>query len=162
LEKVREDSGKSQNFFLVMTEFFSNNNSTFFRKEIENHATLGICFWFFSVAIFPAEVFVMKLAELQNTITNKLFHRISDHQTQLALFKHCVLLSTIQHFLATQVYHNLTQDMPTDLHHWNSPATTQLHMMIQNTFTILTKQTNLPTHVIPIIHLPALLCGIGI
>jgi hypothetical protein len=61
LEKVREDSGKSQNFFLVMTEFFPNKDSSFFRKEIENHATLGICFWFFSVAIFPAEVFEMEI-----------------------------------------------------------------------------------------------------
>jgi hypothetical protein len=47
----------------VVTEFFSNNDSTFFRKEIENHATLGICFWFFSVAIFPAEVFVMLIVQ---------------------------------------------------------------------------------------------------
>jgi hypothetical protein len=30
-----------------------------FGEKIEKHAMLGICFWFFSVAIFPAEVFVM-------------------------------------------------------------------------------------------------------
>jgi hypothetical protein len=31
-----------------------------FWEKIEKHAMLGICFWFLTVAIFPAEVFVMK------------------------------------------------------------------------------------------------------
>jgi hypothetical protein len=30
-----------------------------FGKKIEKHAMLGICFWFFPVAVFPEEVFVM-------------------------------------------------------------------------------------------------------
>jgi hypothetical protein len=30
-----------------------------FWEKIEKHAMLGICFWFLTVAIFPAEVFVM-------------------------------------------------------------------------------------------------------
>jgi hypothetical protein len=39
-----------------------------FGEKIEKHAMLGICFWFFSVAIFPAEVFVMNIACRYNSI----------------------------------------------------------------------------------------------
>jgi hypothetical protein len=110
---------------------------------------------------FTSQFIDHKLAELQNTVTNKLFHRISDHQTQLALVKHCVLPS-IQHLLATHVYHHFVSDMPTTLHDWNSTATLQIRLLIHNIFTNITKQTDIPLHATPIIHLPALLGGIGI
>jgi hypothetical protein len=57
--KEREDSGKIQNFLFMMTVFFQNNDSSFFRKEIEKPTSWGIYFCFFTVTIFPAEVFVM-------------------------------------------------------------------------------------------------------
>jgi hypothetical protein len=34
-----------------------------FGKKIEKHAMLGICFWFFPVAVFPEEVFVMWIVD---------------------------------------------------------------------------------------------------
>jgi hypothetical protein len=102
-----------------------------------------------------------KISKLQDTINTKLFHRIHDLQTQLAMLKNCIIPS-VQHLLATHVCHTFTQQMIQDLHQWHSPTTLQLHIIIQNAIASLTKCDVLPLHTIPIIHLPALLGGLGL
>jgi hypothetical protein len=102
-----------------------------------------------------------KIFQLQETINTKLFHRIHDFQTQLAILKNCIIPS-VQHLLATHVYHSFTNNMSPDLHQWHSSTTLQLRIIIQDTIASITKCDILPLHTIPIIHLPALLGGLGI
>jgi hypothetical protein len=102
-----------------------------------------------------------KLTNLQDTINTKLFHRIHDLQTQLAILKHCIVPS-VQHLLATHVYHTFTQSTTQDIYQWHSSMTLQLRIIIHNAIASITKQDLLPLHTVPIIHLPALLGGLGL
>jgi hypothetical protein len=102
-----------------------------------------------------------KISNLQNTINTKLFHRIHDLQTQLAILKNCIIPS-VQHLLATHVYHSFTKHMTQDLHQWHSATTLQLRIIIHNAIATIAQCDTLPLHTIPIIHLPALLGGLGL
>jgi hypothetical protein len=102
-----------------------------------------------------------RISTIHDTINTKLFHRIHDSQTQLAMLKNCIIPS-VQHLLATHVYHTFTPNSPQDLHQWHSSTTLQLRITIQNTVASLTQCDLLPFHTTWIIHLPALLGGLGI
>jgi hypothetical protein len=57
-----------------------------FGEKIEKHAMLGICFWFLTVAIFPAEVFVMsdpKQVSLTNSRNASTLRRTSRSTPEL-------------------------------------------------------------------------------
>jgi hypothetical protein len=111
---------------------------------------------------YYAETYLnQKIDQIHNLTSQKLFYRLNDHQTQTALIKHCIIPS-IQHLLATHVYHTFNTESHDDLHQWHTDSTIQLRMIIHNTFAKLTNQMTLPPHAIPIIHLPATLGGIGI
>jgi hypothetical protein len=101
------------------------------------------------------------ITRLQHTLSQQLTHRIHDHQTQLAILKHCAIPS-ILHLLTTHAYHHWHSKMETSLYHWNSDATLAIRILIHNLIAHITQQQTLPTHAIPIIHLPATLGGIGI
>jgi hypothetical protein len=102
-----------------------------------------------------------KIHHLETFTTNKLFFRLQDHQTQLALLKHCIVPS-IQHLLATHVYHTYNVHTSNELHQWHTETTIRIQGIIHNVFAQITQQQSLPSHALPIIHLPATLGGIGI
>jgi hypothetical protein len=102
-----------------------------------------------------------KIHQLEAFTTNKLFCRLHDHQTQVALLKHCIVPS-IQHLLASHVYHSYHISATNELHQWHTETTLQLWNVIHSVFATITQQQSLPSHALPIIHLPATLGGIGI
>jgi hypothetical protein len=102
-----------------------------------------------------------KINQLHDITERQLFHKIQDYQTQLALTKHCILPS-IQHLLATHVYHTFGANTVKDLHLWNSNTALQLQIIIHNIIAKITNASPLPLHATPIIHLPATLGGLGI
>jgi hypothetical protein len=79
-----------------------------------------------------------KINDLHDMAERQLFHKLSDHQTQLAIAKHCILPS-IQHLLATHVYHTFGPNTNKDLHTWNSNTALQLRIITHN---IVAKITN--------------------
>jgi hypothetical protein len=112
-------------------------------------------------AAYATKYLNQKIDQIHHLTSQKLFYRLNDHQTQTALLKHCIIPS-VQHLLATHVYHTFNNDSQDDLHQWYTDCTIQLRMIIHDTFAKLTNQMALPPHAIPIIHLPATLGGIGI
>jgi hypothetical protein len=114
-----------------------------------------------SSPFFVSNFINSKVHQLDTFIASKLFYRLRDHQTQLALLKHCIVPS-IQHLLATHVYHTYHGLTSNNLHQWHTETTLRLQGIIHNVFAQITQQQSLPSHALPIIHLPAILGGIGI
>jgi hypothetical protein len=112
-------------------------------------------------SVYAIEFIDKKVNELHDMATRRLFHKLQDHQTQLAITKHCILPS-IQHLLATHVYHTFGTNTNQDLHNWNSNTATQLRFTILNIVAKITNTPILPLHATPIIHLPAKIGGLGI
>jgi hypothetical protein len=97
---------------------------------------------------FALDYINQKVHHLETFTSTKLFYRLHDHQTQLALLKHCIVPS-IQHLLATHVYHTYSALSTNDLHQWHTETTTRLRTIIHNVFAQITKQQTLPTHAFP-------------
>jgi hypothetical protein len=110
---------------------------------------------------YAMSFFQQYITRLQHIISQQLTHRIHDHQTQIAILKHCAIPSTF-HLLATHAYHDWQPTHDSSLYHWNSEETLAIRILIHNLFAHITQQQTLPTYTIPIIHLPATLGGIGI
>jgi hypothetical protein len=101
------------------------------------------------------------ITRLQHIVSQQLTHRIQDHQTQIAILKHCTIPSTF-HLLATHAYHQWQTTHNPTLHHWNSEETLAIRILIHNLLAHIAQQQTLPTYAIPLIHLPATLGGIEI
>jgi hypothetical protein len=130
-------------------------------NSVEHHHGLCLLGQPVGSATFATQYIVDHTTRLHHIVTQQLFHRIHDHQTQLALLKHCAIPS-IMHLLATHLYHLHTPNMTTDISQWDSESTLAIRITIHHAIATITQQTTLPYHTIPIIHLPATLGGLGI
>jgi hypothetical protein len=110
---------------------------------------------------FATTYIAEQAANLHHIITQQLFHRIHNHQTQLAILKYCALPS-IFHLLATHLYHSHHDSLPTTIFHWDSDITLSLRITIHHALALITQQTTLPQHTYPLLHLPATLGGLGL
>jgi hypothetical protein len=109
-----------------------------------------------------AHTFLEKhIATLHHTLSNQLRNKIQNLQTQIAILKHCAIPSSF-HLLATHLYHLWHPDVDQSLYYWNSDATLTIRILIHDTIANITQQGSLPPYVIPLLHLPATLGGIGI
>jgi hypothetical protein len=112
-------------------------------------------------AAFATTYISQQTACLHHIVTQQLLHRIQDHQTQLAILKHCAIPSIV-HLLAAHLYHHHTPTLPNTLFHWDSEITLAIRISIHHAIATITQQMTLPHHTLSIIHLPATLGGIGI
>jgi hypothetical protein len=110
---------------------------------------------------FANQYIADQATKLHHIVTQQLFHRLHDHQTQLAILKHCAIPS-IMHLLATHLFHTHSSNMSTDISQFDSETTLAIRITIHHAIATLTQQNTLPYHAIPIIHLPATLGGLGI